>query len=120
MSLLRLKDASLNQNEFHKIFKHIISRAVQICPDIIISVFGSFTKNQFTAASDLDISIIIPDSFSEKEFYIKLKKAGPLSVWPLDLVIINKARFEKRKDYGEICFEINHSGVELYPDWRIS
>ena len=120
MSLLRLKDATLNKNEFFNIFKRIISRAVLISPNITVYVFGSFAKNQFTAASDLDISIIIPDTASEKEFLIKLKENGPLSNWPLDLVIVNRSRFEERKDYGGICFEINHSGIELYPKWSLA
>ncbi len=119
MSLLRLKNATLDKSEFHKIFKKIISKAVQICPEITIYIFGSYTKDQFTAASDLDLSIIIPDLLSEKEFLVKLKKEGPLSDWPLDLVIVNKSRFENRKDYGGICFEVYHSGIELYPKWNL-
>lgn len=120
MSLLRLKDTTLSKEEFHAIFKKIISRATFVCSDVTLYVFGSFAKNQFTAASDLDISIIIPDSFSEKDFLIKLKEKGPLSEWPLDLVIVNRSRFEKRRDYGGVCFDIFHSGIELYPNWGLA
>lgn len=119
MSLARLKTLKTDGKTWKPILEKIVKRISAVESNCKVFIFGSFAEHRFTAESDLDIAVIIPDSWSEKHFLQEVYQAGPLSTWPLDLVVLKKSRFEKRKDIGGVCFDIRESGIQLFPDWNL-
>jgi predicted nucleotidyltransferase len=79
MSLLRLKQLSTNDPFWESLLKEIIGRITQVEPLAIVILFGSFIENRFTAESDLDVAVIIPDNGNPKIFLRKIYEPGRLS-----------------------------------------
>lgn len=119
MSLARLKPIDTRDIYFAELLRSIVSRVVRVDPDAQVLVFGSFVENRFTAASDIDLAIIIHDRWRVRDFLAELYAPGFLSQWPLDLVVLNRSRYEARKDFGGVCVDIATVGVELYPTWKL-
>lgn len=120
MSLLRLNRISTQGDFWIKLFKDIIERVVLVEPQSTVYIFGSFVEDRFTAESDIDLAVIIPDSSSPKLFLQKIYQPGRLSQWPLDLLVFKKSEFDKKSEVGGVCFDIRESGVELFPTWRLN
>ena len=120
MSLLRLRRISEQDPYWETLLKGIIARVLQIEPAVTIYIFGSFVENRFTAESDLDLAVIVPDEASPKAFLQKIYQAGRLSDWPLDLLVFRKSDFAKKSQIGGVCFDIRESGIELFPVWRLN
>ncbi|MBN8537090.1 MAG: nucleotidyltransferase domain-containing protein [Deltaproteobacteria bacterium] len=120
MSLLRLNRLSTSDPFWITLLKGIIERVLSIQPNSSIYIFGSFVADRFTAESDLDLAVIIPDEESPKLFLQKIYESGRLSQWPLDLLVFKKSDFIKRSEIGGVCFDIKESGVELHPNWSLN
>lgn len=120
MSLAKLYSVDSSAPEWALRFKKIIDRVKGVEPLARVLVFGSFAERRFTAESDLDIAVILPDTWSEKEFLDNLYLAGSLSDWPLDIIAIKQQKYNAKKNIGGICFDINLSGIELYPKWTLN
>lgn len=119
MSLLRLNRLSTADPFWITLLKGIIQRVLSVQPDSSIYIFGSFVQDRFTAESDLDLAVIIPDEASPKLFLQKIYESGRLSQWPLDLLVFKKSDFIKKSEVGGVCFDIKESGIELHPNWSL-
>ncbi|HPI40369.1 MAG TPA: nucleotidyltransferase domain-containing protein [Pseudobdellovibrionaceae bacterium] len=119
MSLAKLKDVNRRDPYFLNLLKKIVSRIIDVDKNARIYIFGSFVVDRFTAESDLDIAVIVPDHWSSRVFIEKIYEVGFLSSWPLDLLVFKEKDFAIKKEVGGVCVDIAESGVELYPQWRL-
>lgn len=119
MGIAQTQKLTESDPAWHERLKKIVARALLVEKNIVVYVFGSYAEGRFTSSSDLDIAIVIPDNLSVKDFYSSLFSAGPLSDWPLDLLIFKKSDFDKKKEIGGVCFDIRESGLEIYPKWQV-
>lgn len=120
MSLLRLNKLSTSDPYWENLLHKILERIVDLEPRARVYIFGSFVEGRFTAESDLDLAVIVPDTWSTKIFLQKIYEAGRLSTWPLDLLVFKEVYFNEKSLIGGVCFDVKESGVELYPNWRLS
>lgn len=120
MSLARLKDVNCRDRQFTDLLKKIVGRISNVESRVKIIVFGSFVAGKFTAESDLDLAVIVPDHWQQGDFLSKVYAGGFLSSWPLDLLVFRQSYFDRKKKIGGICVDIATCGVELYPHWRLS
>lgn len=116
---MRLQEKSNQDPYFKNLLRNLIHLIQKIEPHARVLIFGSFVKNKFTAESDIDLAVIVPDHWSQKDFLDQLYCAGPISTWPLDLLVFKKSYFEEKSMIGGVCFDIAELNVELYPHWRL-
>jgi len=115
---LILKDkVDVSQPEWAKRLKSLVKKCTDAGPVAKIFVFGSFARGEMTDASDLDVAVILPDGEDIKAFRARLER--PLCDWPMDLVVVHQSRYDARKDFGGVLFEVKSDGIELYPTWRL-
>ncbi len=119
MSLAKLKRLSKKDPFWTDNLKSIIEKILKIESNPIVFIFGSFLTDHFNGESDLDLAVIVPDTVLRKDFLNKLYQGGPVSKWPLDLLVFKKSDFERKSQIGGVCFDIREDGVELYPNWRL-
>ncbi len=90
--------------------------SVKAMPEVdTVILFGSLAAGTMTAASDIDIAVIIDDASDQRALSQALRaaKMGCFS-WPTDLVVLKNSWFEARKSYGGLCLEIHTNGRRLY------
>lgn len=119
MSLDRIHKISNLDPKWKALLSNIVIRLTQVDSNIEIKVFGSFVHDRMTLASDIDVAVIIPDSWKTKDFLEKLYTNGPISNWPVDLVVLRKSHYDEKKEIGGVSFDIYHEGIELYPEWKL-
>ena len=117
MSLARFKSVDTSNTFWGEILNSIVQRCVHAGQVKKIFVFGSFSTKTMTEASDLDIAVIVADEENPREFRRRLP--SPLAQWPLDLIIVRESRFNERKTFGGVLFDVNEDGIELYPRWSL-
>ena len=110
----------MDKVEFDNILHNIVSRVVGLDPNCEIFIFGSFVEGRFTGESDLDVAVIIADGSDRKKFIESIYKPGVLSKWPIDLIVMSKSDYNKKKEVGGVAFDINEAGVQLYPNWKLN
>ncbi len=115
MPLILKKDIDTSLPEWKARLGAIVQKCVMAGAVNRIFVFGSFARGKMTDASDLDVAVILPDSENVSAFRDRL--ARPLSDWPLDLLVVHESRYEARKDFGGVLFEVKSDGIEIYPNW---
>ncbi len=81
-----------------------------------IYLFGSYANDTYTANSDLDFYIIVPDDVADlaaetTKAYQAIRKVKNK---PVDILLGTKSHFELRKDLPTIENEVFRSGVLLY------
>lgn len=85
-----------------------------IHPDKIY-LFGSYVSGKTKENSDLDVCIIKDNVEDKHKELFKIRKQLFDVEIPLDLLLLNNAMFEKRKNiWGTIQYEISHNGVKVY------
>lgn len=117
MSLLRLRKIDTSTKHWKDLLFGIVKKCLQTGPVNVIYVFGSFARNKMTEASDIDLAVIVPDEVDPREFREKLPR--PVSSWPLDLLIVRQSRFDQRKTFGGVLFDVYAEGLELFPTFKI-
>jgi predicted nucleotidyltransferase len=80
-----------------------------------VILFGSLARNEMTAASDIDLAIIVdqPSRVKSTKETVRQCKRSNLT-WPADLFICDREWYEKRKDFGGICMAIASQGKILF------
>lgn len=121
MSLARLRSVNTADPRWSELLRSIVARIRAVEPACQIRVFGSFARDQFTEASDIDIAVILDPGLraTPKEVRSRLSAGGPLSRWPVDLIVLPGEYFQSRKEGGGVCVDIEQEGIELYPEWRL-
>jgi predicted nucleotidyltransferase len=75
-------------------------------------LFGSATSGKMTKDSDLDILIVL-DSIADLKAAHKIVYAEGFTKYAVDWIFKEKSDFEKRKNFGGVCFIAFHEGVRL-------
>ena len=80
-----------------------------------IWLFGSCARSQMTTYSDIDVLVLFPNL----DDVMRARKSGIFQLstkihWPVDLLIMTQAMFEKRSNIGGICQIIKEEGVCIY------
>jgi predicted nucleotidyltransferase len=119
MAADRFKVLDTKDPQWSEFLSELTKRIVAIDPHSRVFVFGSFVRQEFTAASDLDIAVVLNANLKKENFLKAWYQIPPLTQWPVDLVVLESERFEKRKEFGGVAFDIYHEGIELYPQWRL-
>lgn len=117
MAFSGLRPVDITKPEWKRRLEAIVARLVEAEPNVRVLVFGSFALNRMTEDSDLDLAVILPDAWTPSEFERRILDGGPLSDWPYDLIVVPRSRFERMKDVGGVCFDIDKDGIELHPNW---
>lgn len=100
--------------------KDYVERISVLYPQARLVAFGSLARDQLTAASDLDLAMIVSDEISPKDAYRKMKAVNKPVPMPVDLLVFRKSDFEVRSNIGGVCFDIREDGKELYPNWELA
>lgn len=80
-----------------------------------VILFGSLARNEMTAASDVDLAILVDHPSRVKSTKEKSRQCKRSSLtWPADLFICDREWYEKRKDFGGICMAIASEGKILF------
>ena len=94
--------------------KAIESIRKSVEPDEIY-FFGSYVSGNTKENSDLDICIIKDDVANKHQLLLKAKKSLFNIGIPIDLLLFNKEKFDKRRNiWGSIQYEIFHNGLKVY------
>ncbi len=95
--------------------KHFVE---QLLP-VRIYLFGSYANNTYTAESDLDFYIIVPDGVSDlaAETTKAYKAVRRVKQHPVDLIVATKSRFEARKGIPSVENAVRYPN-ELFPEER--
>jgi predicted nucleotidyltransferase len=82
-----------------------------------IRVFGSYASDTLSAASDVDVAVIVsaPAFADRQRLRGRVSKAHGPGDPPYDLLFIPLEDFQARKDFGGICYDVFHGGETL---WR--
>lgn len=80
-----------------------------------VILFGSLARNEMTAASDIDLAIIVdhPSRVKSAKETVRQCKRSSLT-WPADLFICDREWYERRKNFGGICMAIASQGKILF------
>lgn len=133
MALFSEKIKTRNDTFWQKQFTDLIAKITAVDVRVTIYIFGSFLSTEFTNASDLDVAVIVNDTWSTKDFYNQvfqaayaknttadkpndLRKSNRLIDWPLDLLVFKQSHFNSKKEIGGVCFDIFHQGIVIYSD----
>ena len=80
-----------------------------------VVLFGSMVRNQMTAASDIDLAVIVDPLSDVRELKEELRQFKRRTLkWPVDLLVCDSNWFESRKDFGGVCMAIDQDGVVLF------
>lgn len=80
-----------------------------------IVLFGSRAENKGSANSDVDLCIIQDQIKDKSDEFIKIRRLLGDVIYPLDIIILNRDEYEKRKDiFGTVQYEIDKKGKVLY------
>jgi predicted nucleotidyltransferase len=96
----------------------IIRDVTRLCPSARVLLFGSFAAKTSTNGSDLDMAIILPDSFDKKTFKKCFYKTRTRIHIPVDFIFRNETEFRESKSENPVDSEIHQKGIELYPHWN--
>jgi len=95
-----------------------INRIMQKIPteDYVFIITGSYAKNKQTKNSDVDVVIIVDDSFNTRKVYAELSHTCELNIPPIHLYVFNNSEFiemltNKEANYGK---EIVKNNIILY------
>lgn len=114
MAFERLKIIDTEGELASELISWIRHSLVPALPHADIYIFGSFAKNRFSEASDLDIAIVYEDGLFSKEIFKIANQALKPRKWPLDILVLSRSYFEARRDFGGICMEIAQDHHLLY------
>lgn len=111
MSLLKLTPQIINFDPIEKAkailasipSKHLICEAY---------LFGSSVNGVFTKESDLDFIVVVENDAAIEQLKKEVYRVG-FSDIAIDWIFKLKSEFEKRKDFGGVCFEAFHYGKRL-------
>jgi predicted nucleotidyltransferase len=97
----------------------IIKNAIldEIMPSRII-LFGSYATNNQTAASDIDIMILMQEEISRKEkleLLYRIEKRFLNLKYPIDVILKSQKQYEMYRNYtGTISYDVSRQGRILW------
>jgi len=78
-------------------------------------LFGSAASGDIGKVRDIDLCVINDNIKNKSEEFIKLRKIIGRTILPLDILILTRKEFERRKDiWGTVQYEIDKKGKVLY------
>jgi predicted nucleotidyltransferase len=101
------------KQEVETIQSLILSRCAH--PPLAIVLFGSAVTDSLTAASDLDLAAIFESSEQAELAREQILRPGPLSAWPVDLLLVSAREFQQKLLLGGVYAKVRRGKV-LYPD----
>lgn len=80
-----------------------------------VILFGSLARNEMTAASDIDLAIIVDQPRYVKSLKETVRQCKRTNLtWPADIFICDRDWYEKRKNFGGICVAIATQGQIIF------
>lgn len=80
-----------------------------------ILLFGSMSRDEMTAASDIDLAVIVDAEVALRELKSQLRHLKIQHIkWPTDLFVCDGDWYESRKKIGGICVSIAQEGRLLF------
>ena len=113
MSIVRLHDCPLDPEDVALALR-AIANGLRGCPGVLRAIlFGSAARGAMTAASDLDVFVIVSHGIRSRDVRQYLPR--PIAPIPVDLIVVEQEEFEKRRLIGGVCMEADRDGTEIYP-----
>lgn len=83
-----------------------------------IYLFGSFASGTYTDESDYDFYIIVGDDRTDMANLttIAYQSVRSIKKRPVDIVVGTRSRFENRKKFASLEYEVFNKGVLLYDE----
>lgn len=81
---------------------------------LAIYLFGSVVENKQCDQSDIDLLVVTADCQTIRASQKSLRHIQTLTDFPVDLVWIDKERFDRKKDLGGVCMVAYHDGWCVY------
>ncbi|MFA6548860.1 MAG: nucleotidyltransferase domain-containing protein [Candidatus Margulisiibacteriota bacterium] len=95
--------------------KAIADKIVKGAAPSRIILFGSRAENKGNVNSDVDLCVIQDNIKDKSDEFIKIRRLLGDVIYPLDIIILNRDEYEKRKDiFGTVQYEIDKKGKVLY------
>ncbi|MCX6132050.1 MAG: nucleotidyltransferase domain-containing protein [Proteobacteria bacterium] len=83
-----------------------------VSPEKIL-LFGSAARNEMTDASDLDVIVIVKEPQEIKAVQSSLNQLSRLMDWPVDCLVIDQARFDRKVALGGVYQIAKEEGIIL-------
>lgn len=115
----RLQKSELTGIHLERVLAEIVSGLLARARPRAIILFGSGATDSLTAASDLDLAVLFKSSEQAEEARALILSPGPLSTWPIDLVLVSVEEFKRKLLLGGVYAEIAKGRI-LFPeriDW---
>ena len=115
MSLASIHASVFSKNQIENYISELVEKIKAINSECTIYLFGSALTDRFTAASDIDLCVVLPNSQSCKKMSDDLYAREQFSTLiPVDLLIFNAAYFNKKSEIGGVCFQVKKTGKIIY------
>ncbi len=92
-----------------------VEKAKELPGVLKIFLFGSMARDEMTAASDIDLAIIVDlqADLRDLKTQLRLLKISHLT-WPTDLFVCDESWYKSRKKFGGVCVSIALEGRLLF------
>jgi predicted nucleotidyltransferase len=77
-------------------------------------LFGSASRSDMSDQSDIDLLVVMEKISDIRPAQKKLRSIQTLTPFPIDLVWVERAEFERKRDLGGVCFIAYHEGICLF------
>ncbi|MBF0207180.1 MAG: nucleotidyltransferase domain-containing protein [Oligoflexia bacterium] len=79
-----------------------------------VILFGSAARNQATIYSDIDLLIVVNSVSDVRPTMRKFAGLSGELNWALDLIVVDREQFERKREIGGVFFDAWNQGIVLF------
>lgn len=99
-----------------------VEQALEILKTVILAagpvysiyLFGSASRSDMSDQSDIDLLVVMEKVTDIRPAQKNLRSIQTLTPFPIDVVWVERAEFDRKKVLGGVCFIAFHEGRQLY------
>lgn len=113
MSLVKLTAKTLSREEANALVDSFTQELKKLPEIQEIILFGSAARGEMTEASDVDLVAIFPSkelARSGSKLFHKNRKY----FWPVDILFVDRAYYDSRKNLGGVLFVAREEGKTIF------
>ena len=114
MTVARLLAVQLTQEQISLLIKNVVDDFSEIPGLLSIILFGSACAGTMTNASDLDVVLLFETESAAGYARRNIGTYRIKSIWPMDLLCVDRATFERKSKIGGIYFVARDEGRVIF------
>ena len=115
LMLGRLQKSKLNGNVLRRELDRIVALILERSTPKVVILFGSAVTDSLTEDSDIDLALIFATDEAAEMARAEILSKGPLSDWPVDLLLVGEETFRAKCQLGGVYSIIKEKGKVLHP-----